>query len=576
MSKKLTSIKLGWLLNLIAGVAFTLVAVIAVVLANRQARQQALAEAESKDRLLLDHNLAIHTYFTHQLKPSLFERTELFQDEGYFDPTWMSSTFAVREIDKYFKSLHYGDYYYKEAAINARSPENEADAYERAFIEELNADPQLEDRSEIRVLDGEPYFVTLRRGETMEQTCLRCHSTPDQAPQNLVRVYGPERSFGREIGQAVSAIAIHTPLSTTYRRANAFSLWLSGLLLVLLLGLFVVQYWFNARLLYAPLSRIRNKALQIASGGEHLGQEIPLPWGQELRQLTSDFNTMSVSLRRNVDYLEERVRERTARLKRAEQALIAYSERLEDMVKERTQELQEAQEKLVRRERLAVLGQLAGGVSHELRNPLGAINNAAYFLDMALEDPSPEVQEALGILSRKVKTAENIINGLLDVARGKPPTRQEIDLDQVVQEALSQAAVPEHIEVTVQLDEALPTILADPDQLGQVFGNLILNAIQAMTLPSSIETPQGGQLNIQSLVPSSGWVAVSISDTGVGIPPENLDKLFEPLFTTKSKGIGLGLTLVKSLVEGNGGRIKVQSQAGEGSTFTVSLPAGVN
>jgi signal transduction histidine kinase len=219
----------------------------------------------------------------------------------------------------------------------------------------------------------------------------------------------------------------------------------------------------------------------------------------------------------------------------------------------------------VRRERLAVLGQLAGGVSHELRNPLGAINNAAYFLDMALQDPTPEVQEALEILTRNVKSAENIINGLLDVARGKPPARREIDLNQVVQEALSQVAVPEHIEVTIQLNETLPTIPADPDQLAQVLGNLILNAVQAM--------PQDGRLDIQSLIPCPGWVAVSISDTGVGIPPENLHKLFEPLFTTKSKGIGLGLTLVKSLVEGHGGKVEVQSVEGRGSTFTVRLPS---
>jgi PAS domain S-box-containing protein len=266
--------------------------------------------------------------------------------------------------------------------------------------------------------------------------------------------------------------------------------------------------------------------------------------------------------------------------KRAEEALKEYSERLEEMVEERTQELRDAQEQLVRREKLAVLGQMAGGVGHELRNPLGAISNAAYFLNMVLEEPEPEVKETLEILEKEVKTSETIISSLLDFARAKPPTRRKVDINEVVQEALSRIAVPENVEVVGQLDETLPIMLADPDQLGQVFGNIILNGIQAM--------PEGGQLVVRtsaspstplrtgsvepSEAPSTEWVAVSIADTGVGIPEENLSKLFEPLFTTKAKGIGLGLALTKTLVEGHGGTIEVESQVGKGTTFRVRLP----
>ncbi|MCK4965114.1 MAG: hypothetical protein KAS54_08520, partial [Dehalococcoidia bacterium] len=113
----------------------------------------------------------------------------------------------------------------------------------------------------------------------------------------------------------------------------------------------------------------------------------------------------------------------------------------------------------------------------------------------------------------------------------------------------------------------LPIILADPDQLGQVFINIILNAIQAM--------PEGGQLVIKSEVPGPKWVDISFTDTGVGIPKENMRKLFEPLFTTKAKGIGLGLAITKNVLEEHGGTIKVQSEVGKGSTFTVRLPTGM-
>ena len=255
---------------------------------------------------------------------------------------------------------------------------------------------------------------------------------------------------------------------------------------------------------------------------------------------------------------------------RAEEALKAYSERLEEMVEERTRELGEAHELLVRREKLAVLGLLAGGVSHELRNPLGAIKNAAYLLNLILaeRETDPDVVEALGILTEEVGTCERIISSLLDFARPRPLVPREVDVNDVVQEALARAHGMESqlVEVVCQLDETLPAIRADAGQLVQVFGNLIANAIQAM--------PEGGRLDVRSQLAGAGWVAVSFVDSGVGISEENLGKLFEPLFTTKAKGIGLGLAVIQALVEGHGGSIEVESQVGQGSTFTVRLPAG--
>jgi len=264
-------------------------------------------------------------------------------------------------------------------------------------------------------------------------------------------------------------------------------------------------------------------------------------------------------------------------LKRAEEALKEYSGQLEEKVEERTRELQDAQERLVYKDKLAVLGQLAGGMSHELRNPLGAIKNAAYFLNMALEKPEPEVKEAVEILEKEVRTSERIMNSLLDFARPKPPALRKLRINDVLKEVLSRTNVPDlpaapnaaqagNVEVVTQLDETLPTVLADPDQLSQAFGNIILNAIQAMV--------EGGQLSIKTSA-SPEWVIASFADTGVGIPKENLGKIFEPLFTSKAKGIGLGLALAKILIEGHGGTIEVKSTEGRGSMFTVRLPSGL-
>lgn len=228
--------------------------------------------------------------------------------------------------------------------------------------------------------------------------------------------------------------------------------------------------------------------------------------------------------------------------------------------------LQDAQEELARKEKLAVLGQLAGGLGHELRNPLGVIKNTAYFLKMALEKPEPEIKETLECLEKEVVTMEQIITGLLDYARAKPPIRWKVDVNNILQDILSQNDSPENIKVVCQLDKSLPDIRADSVQLGQVFGNIIHNAVQAM--------PSGGRLVVKSKMESPNLIAISFADTGNGISKEKLGKLFEPLFTTKAKGIGLGLAITKTLVEGHGGTIEVKSEDGKGSTFTVKLPIG--
>ncbi len=272
----------------------------------------------------------------------------------------------------------------------------------------------------------------------------------------------------------------------------------------------------------------------------------------ELRQRVAELEALEVERKQ----AEEELKESHEELNVANEELQAANK-----------ELMKTQGELVRHEKLVVLGQLAGGMSHELRNPLGAIKNAAYFLSMVLEEPELEVKETLDILEREVATSERIISSLLDFARPKSLTRRKMDINEILEGVLSGADMPENIEMVSQLDETLPVILADPDQLNQVFGNLILNAIQAML--------EGGQLVIKSEISSPEWVSVSFIDGGVGISEENLNKLFEPLFTTKARGIGLGLAVVKTIVEGHGGTIEVESEVGKGSTFTVRLPVGL-
>lgn len=248
----------------------------------------------------------------------------------------------------------------------------------------------------------------------------------------------------------------------------------------------------------------------------------------------------------------------------AQRAMQAYSEQLEYLVWARTRELEQAQEELVRKEKLALLGQLAGGVAHELRNPLGLIKGSAYFLDMVLTQQDEEMEKSLQILKTGVEKCESIISTLLGFARSEAAFWKQVDVNQAIGDALSSVGEIDRIEVVSHLDPALPRLLADPNQLGIVFDNIILNACQAM--------PNGGTLTITSSISDQDSIEIHFADTGCGIKKENLPNLFEPLFTTKAKGIGLGLALVKTLVERHGGSIRVESEVGRGTTFHLTFP----
>jgi len=354
MAKKGTGRKLGTYVNVALGLVFLVASMITVALVNFSMRQQAIAEAESKARILLDRNLATHTYFTHNLKPNLFNLTAPITPKEYFEPSWMSSTYALREIDKYFKKLNATGYYYKDAAINARSPENEADEEEKTFLFKLNKNKKIEQQSGLRTIKGQPYYVVMKRGEILETSCLRCHSTPPNAPGDLVRIYGAERSFNRQAGEVISVISIRIPLAEAYSQANLFSLRLSLILLAVLCLLFAAQFFIYKYLLLKPLSKIKERAQQIASNEELLGEEIVLPSGKELQELTRAFNEMSLALRHNLDNLEDRVNQRTAEL-------TTLNEKLLDEISER-QRIAEENEKLISvlREALSKVKTLSG------------------------------------------------------------------------------------------------------------------------------------------------------------------------------------------------------------------------
>nr|MBF0223308.1 DUF3365 domain-containing protein [Desulfobulbaceae bacterium] len=310
-------ISLATFFNLTTAIMILVVTIFLVYHNRNDARERALEEAKAKAEIILDRNLAIHTYFAKQLKPSVFKLTDQYRSNDYFDTRWMSSTYAVREIDKYSQSSKLNGFYYKECAINARSPENEADIFEKAFLQELNNKPELNEKSLIRKFGDKEFLVYLKRGEAMDEACLRCHSVPSEAPAGLVEFYGPERSFGRNVGEVVSAISIKIPLSEAYAKADKHSLYTSMIMLLSLLFFLLVQSLTFNFFVYQPLQKLRGMARKISNGEEEVGVKIKIPFLKDLSELADAFNIMSCKLKLKTDNLENLVDERTAKLKEA-------------------------------------------------------------------------------------------------------------------------------------------------------------------------------------------------------------------------------------------------------------------
>lgn len=259
--------------------------------------------------------------------------------------------------------------------------------------------------------------------------------------------------------------------------------------------------------------------------------------------------------------LREEVRQR----KVAEDQSRKLSEELDAKIQEGTQQLLAAQEEMVRKEKLVLLGQVADTVGHELRNPLGVMNNAVYFLQTVLADADDTIKEYLVIIKDEIADAERIVSDLLDAVRTKPPHTDSVNLAALLPQTLRKCNVPSSVTVRLDIPETIPAIRVDPMHIHQVFWNLITNAVEAM--------PAGGVLEIRADEdPAAKTVTVSIKDSGCGIAPEHQARLFQPMFTTKARRIGLGLVVVKNLTQVNGGSVVVASVPGKGSTFTVTLP----
>jgi len=525
------------LLNLAFGALFALCFVVLVVFVSSFMRGEALAEAEAKARMMLDRNLAIHSYYSEFLKPRLLAWTAPFRDKDYFDPSWMSSSFAVREIQKRFEALSRNGYFMKDAAVNARNADNEADARERDFLDRANADPGLVTESYTEKTAGVTSLVYLRRGEVLEAGCLGCHSSPDKAPAELVRIYGPLRGFGREaeVGKVISAISIRVPLAKALDRVTTVSIRLLAILMAVLVAFLFLVSRFNRRLFLDPIDLLRDKALAISSDEGRLGEQVTLPAARELGDLAGAFNRMSLALRDDRDKLEERIRERSADLAEANKALqadIADRKRFEELLQKSLEENK----------------RLLGELQHRAKNSFNLINSLVGLA--ATEAISEETRGFLDGFERRIASISELYSLLYSTG-----AVEDVGLDEYgtrILSGLSSLSTKKLVKLT---GDFAPLVVNA--KIAAPFG-IILTELVTNSLKHAFTDRQEGRIEVR-LGMEEGRARLEVRDDGVGSASGD----------RAAARPAMGLSLVEGLSGQLGGTFRLESD--EAGTRAVLL-----
>ncbi len=242
-------------------------------------------------------------------------------------------------------------------------------------------------------------------------------------------------------------------------------------------------------------------------------------------------------------------------------------------------ERERIQEELVMKEKFAVIGRVSGSIAHDIRHPLTTIKNSSYFLNMTIKDPDEKTKKHLRLIDNEVNHANEIITSLTRLSETKVPEKSKLNTNEYVKEFFEEYPLPKRINHTLKLNSECPDIMVDRLQLRQVFSNLTANAVRAMpeegmitVKTETVSSSELSELQAQHSALEGDFIEISFEDTGSGIAKDDLHKIFEPFFTKKGKGMGLGLSIVKEIIVSNDGHISVESEEGKGSTFRIRFP----
>lgn len=453
-------------------------------------------------------------------------------------------------------------YTFRTPSLNPRDSRNEPDAFERRALERFARDADAQPYYEETALDGQRVFryaVPVR----LTKDCLRCHGGGKGEPDE----FGfPKEGMG--VGDLKGAFVVTAPMAfiEVRRRSDRVSLVGVGIATI---GAITIILLLVVRRITSPLHELVGATRTLGEGD--LGQVAPVWSGDEVGQLAQAFNEMAAKLKASYEGLEEKVEARTSELKRSQAQLLQAA-------------------------KLASIGELVGGIAHEINNPTGVIVMRAATLmeDAKALGLSEDLLNDIEVIQRQSNRLATITSGLLQFSRQSPFSSKPTDVNAVVSRPVSFVEPTlrnRGIACRLDLRDDLPLVSADATRMEQVLLNLYTNAIDAM--------PGGGELTIRTRhIPEleteekeqptaespkmialgedgkGDWVMISVRDTGGGIQSENLTRIFDPFFTTKEvgKGTGLGLAISYGIIQEHGGRIEAESRWGQGAEFRIYLP----
>ena len=449
-------------------------------------------------------------------------------------------------------------YSFKTPSLNPRNPDNQPDEFERRALIAFSMDPPARHYYEEKPNEQLfRYAVPVR----LTKDCLRCHGEPRGDPDE----FGHPKE-GMRVGDLKGAFSVNasTELLNMRRRSDRWILlWVGLATIIIIAGILL----FIVRRITSPLKDLVSATRKMGEGDLEKGVHVRS--GDEVGQLTEAFNDMAAKLKASYDNLEEKVEARTSELKKSQAQLLQAA-------------------------KLASIGELVGGIAHEINNPTGVIvMRSSSLLDEAKAHGLPEeILDDVEVIQRQSDKLAAITSGLLQFSRQSTFSPFRVDINRIVRKPISliePVLQKRRIEYHLLLVDGLPPIPVDETRIEQVILNLYNNAIDAM--------PDGGNLTIRTRKigpqgssgweagepvhtiglgeePKESWVMISVRDTGEGIQTEHLSRIFDPFFTTKEvgKGTGLGLSISYGIIQEHGGRIEVESRWGNGTEFRVYLP----
>jgi len=378
---------------------------------------------------------------------------------------------------------------------------------------------------------------------------------------SVLQIVRPIQSGNQPIG----VIMVERSLANLQYKENQFiRLALTSWAFMIIVILFVTVWYQNT--LTLPLQELTRVAEKISSEKNYNLRAKKMSM-DEFGKLTDLFNEMLDSINETNQQLriahqnmEQRVENRTRQLTLTNQKLL-------DEIKEReraTQELIEMRDRLSKQEKLASVGQVSSNIAHELRNPMAAIRNSTYFLRLK-NNGDAKTSHHLEVIDRELSRSDNVIQRLLEITKGETLRKEPTDLLELAREAMKYSNVTGSVSLSLSFNPKYFPVSLDRILFKQILCNLFLNAIQAM--------PDGGKINLVTSKLENGQVLISISDQGIGIKQKDIKKIFDPLFTNKEDGVGLGLSLCRELVTRHGGTIMAKSKRNQGATIEIVLPA---